>query len=940
MSKHSTVAPAELCPRCGGTRRNGICVNCLLREGLHGAGEGSAEVFETVLAEAKIPDTAWRLGNYEILDEIGRGGMGVIYRARQRHSRRIVALKRVLANQSDSRETLVRFRREAEAAAKLDHPNILPVYEVGESADGLPFFSMKFAAGGSLRQAMTRLRERPKECVRLMAEVARAIDHAHEQGVLHRDLQPGNILLDAHGEPLVSDFGLAKWLLEDSDLTRTLTTFGTPGYIAPEQAESGAGELSRAADVYSLGAVLFHLLSGRPPFIGTNVLSVIRQAATNPAPRLRSLVPQLDRDLETICGRCLEREASARYQSAGELAEDLERWLEGRAIVARPVSVLTQTWRWSRRNPGWAITALTCLSLGVSIVWLLWQREDASSKIAAPEKSIAVLPFENLSENREEAQFASGVQDEILTDLARIADLKVISRTSTRAYRADQPRNSREIGRQLGVAHLLEGSVERARNHVRIHAQLIDARTDTHLWAETYDRELADVFAIQSEIAQTIANQLQVRISDKEKASISKPATRDLLANDLYQQAIGLPAADARVTYDDPGTSITLLEKAIARDPQFVRAYCALARAHLRVYDDSDHTPSRLHKAESNIAKAAELQPDSGEVHLVRAHYLARAIGDYDSARAELELARRALPNDSGVYDESALLDRRQGRWSEALRNFDRAIELDPRNLQILDDAAFSYSMVKRYPEAIGLAQRILTLAPHDRGARLFIADQRLDEQGDLRPLRAEIEAILAGDPKAGRAMFEHLWTCAILRRDPAEADRALAIVPAEGYHIWWGSVLPREWLAGCAARLFKQPEAARTDFLAAREQVEKHLRQHPQDGLTWSLLGRIEAMLGEKQQAIEAANRACELWPLSREPTRGMRPFHERVLTYAWVGEKDRALQDLAAHATEPTFVTYGELKLHPDWDPLRGDPRFEKLLASLAPKEERSKH
>jgi len=311
---------ANRCPQCARVTRleEGICVSCLLREGLQSQGQASAEAFETVLAEAEVPDSHWHLGNYEILEEIARGGMGVIYRARQRHSRRIVALKRVLAYQADSHETLVRFRREAEAAAKLDHPNILPVYEVGESDDGLPFFSMKYASGGSLRAALPRWHTRPNECVQLMAKVARAIDSAHREGILHRDLQPGNILLDGHGEPMVSDFGLAKWLFVETDLTQSLTTFGTPGYIAPEQAESAAGQLTPAADIYSLGAILFHLLANRPPFIGANVLTIIRQAAANPAPKLRSIAPGLDCDLETICAGCLERDPKARYQSAGD----------------------------------------------------------------------------------------------------------------------------------------------------------------------------------------------------------------------------------------------------------------------------------------------------------------------------------------------------------------------------------------------------------------------------------------------------------------------------------------------------------------------------------------------------------------------------------------------------------------------------------------------
>src|ERR1700747_587046 len=345
------------CRQCGATTRlgNGLCLSCTLQEGLAADREASRESFEAGLSEDEVQDTHWRVGNYEILEEIGRGGMGVIYRARQRHSRRIVALKRTVSYHADSRDTLERFRRETKAAASLDHPNILPIYEVGQGEDGLPFFSMKYAAGGSLQKAGVALRTEPRECVRLMAQVARAVQYAHEHGVLHRDLKPGNILLDGRGEPFVTDFGLAKWLDTSTDLTRTLTIFGTPGYIAPAPAKGPAAGLTPAADVYSLGAILFDLFVGHPPFLGEHALAVIQQASEKPAPKLRSLAPALDRDVETICERCLEREPNARYRSAGDLAVDLERWMEGRPIVARRVSPAMRAWRWSKRNPKLAV---------------------------------------------------------------------------------------------------------------------------------------------------------------------------------------------------------------------------------------------------------------------------------------------------------------------------------------------------------------------------------------------------------------------------------------------------------------------------------------------------------------------------------------------------------------------------------------------------------
>jgi serine/threonine protein kinase/TolA-binding protein len=385
--------PSKECPTCHGMPHisRGLCLSCLLEAGVTEDNSDTTSFAQTLQA-IDVPDTQWKLGNYEILEEIGRGGMGVIYRARQRHSRRIVALKRVLSYHADSRETLARFRREAEAAASLDHPNVLPIYEVGESTDSVPFFSMKYASGGSLQQVGPALRGNPREVARLMVKVTRAVHYAHGQGILHRDLKPGNILLDSRSEPLVTDFGLAKWLDTSTDLTRTLTIFGTPGYIAPEQAEGPAANLKPSADVYSLGAILFDLLAGRPPFLGEHALAVIRQAAEGPAPKLRSLVKKADADLETICARCLERNPAARYQSAANLAEDLERWLEHRPIMARPVLPPVQLWRWSRRNPVFAGATVALLGLmllsGVLFTAQLRSRARLKAEIAKLRKGV------------------------------------------------------------------------------------------------------------------------------------------------------------------------------------------------------------------------------------------------------------------------------------------------------------------------------------------------------------------------------------------------------------------------------------------------------------------------------------------------------------------------------------------------------------------------
>jgi TolB-like protein len=478
-----------------------------------------------------------------------------------------------------------------------------------------------------------------------MAKVARAIAYAHGKGVLHRDLQPGKILLDENGEPMVSDFGLAKWLDQTSDLTRTLETLGTPGYIAPEQTECPADKLSRSADIYSLGAILFYLLTGRPPFVGPNVLSVIHQAAATPAPRLRSLAPSLDRDLETIVAHCLQSDPNARNQSAGALADDLEHWLRHEPIRARRVGVFTRGQKWVRRNPTTAVLVAALVALASAIVGVMvWKSESPHSMLtgiaAVPYKSIAVLPFENLSADPENAFFTDGVQDEILNDLAKIADLKVISRTSVMQYRSGTKRNLREIANELGVAHMVEGSVQRAGNRVRVTAQLIDARTDTHLWVERYDRPLDNVFAIQTDIAKAIAIQLQAKLSPAEKAAIEQPPTTNLIAYDCYLRAEKLWAQQTTQIPKDLREIIRLLDQAVGHDPTFLLAYCELVRTHAYIYLlGIDHTPARVSLARAARDAALRLGPDRGKPHLAAAYVAYWCYRDYETALTELGIA-------------------------------------------------------------------------------------------------------------------------------------------------------------------------------------------------------------------------------------------------------------------------------------------------------------
>jgi TolB-like protein/tRNA A-37 threonylcarbamoyl transferase component Bud32 len=915
------------CPQCGAITRldHGSCINCLLSEGLEPEGEMSREAFERILAEDNVADNEWRLGHYEILEEIGRGGMGVIYRARQRHSRRIVAVKRIFAHQVNSHETLVRFRREAEAVASLDHPNILPIYEVSESEEGLPFFSMKYATGGSLRAAAPALRVEPRDCVRLMAKVARAIAYAHDKGILHRDLQPGNILLDGNGEPMVSDFGLAKWLDENSDLTRTLTTLGTPGYIAPEQAEWPAAELTSAADIYSLGAILFHLLAGQPPFVGANVFSVIHQAAAIPAPRLRSLAPSLDRDLETIVARCLERDPQARYQSAGALADDLDHWLRHEPIRARRIGIFTRGRKWMWRNPTTTALVASLVALAAVLGMTLWRSTSARPTPAG----IAVLPFENLSADPENAFFTDGVQDEILNDLAKIADLKVISRTSVMQYKSGGKRNLRQIANELGVAHVVEGSVQRAANRVRVTAQLIDARTDTHLWVERYDRPLGDVFAIQTDIAKAIAGQLQAKLSPAEKAAIERPPTTNLVAYDHYLRAKKLWALQTTRVPGDMREVIRLLDQAVAHDPTFVLAYCELARAHSYVHFlGIDHTSSRVALAKEARDVALRLGPDRAEPHLAAAMVAYHCYRDYDTALAEIAIAQRGLPNDGSIFSLPAYIARRQGHWEQCTMNLERAVKRDPRNVWLLTDAAQTYQYERRFSEAAVAWDRILAVAPGDANTHMARALLDLESRADMQPGHEAIRRIVTEDPSAADGIAEKWLYFALCRRDAAEMASALASLPPEGI-IPWNVRIPRSFFAGLAARVRNDAAGAETAFTAARVEMEEIVRQQPDYAQALCVLGMSDAALGRKQDALRESRRAVELLPVTKDALAGAAVLTNLAITYAWVGEKDLAIKQLEEVVRIPAPISYGQLRLHPFWDPLRDDPRFEKLMA-----------
>jgi TolB-like protein len=547
-----------------------------------------------------------------------------------------------------------------------------------------------------------------------------------------------------------------------------------------------------------------------------------------------------------------------------------------------------------------------------------------------PEKSIAVLPFENLSADPENAFFADGVQDEILTNLAKIADLKVTSRSSVMQYRSPM-RNMRDIAGALGVAHILEGNVQRAGNRVRVSAQLIDARTDTHLWAENYHRPLDDVFAIQSEIAKAVADQLQAKLSPAEKAAIEQPPTTDLVAYDRYlrgRKSFAQTSFDARMI-EHARQAIRLLDQAVAHDPSFYLAYCQLARAHdLLYFLGADHTPARVAQARQALEKAFSLRPDGAEAHLAAAWVSYHCALDYTTALTELAAARRGLPNDPTISQLAGTIARRQSRWEDSVQNMEYAAALDPRNVFLLQQICHTYTYLRRYEDMAGALDRALAAAPGDAVSRVARALVDLESRGDTEPARDVINTLVAEDPGVVEAIAEQWFHLALCRRDPAEMARSLASLPPEG-SVLFSVRMPKSFCEGMAARVRADTPVAEAAFASARAEMAGLVDEQPDYAHAHSVLGMSEAGLGNKHDALKHGRRSVELLPIARDAMAGAEIQRNLAITYAWAGEKELALNQLREVVGIPSPVSYGQLRLHPWWDPLRDDPRFEKLVA-----------
>jgi TolB-like protein len=602
----------------------------------------------------------------------------------------------------------------------------------------------------------------------------------------------------------------------------------------------------------------------------------------------------------------------------------------------------------SRKGKGVLATVLTAavaLAMGFGI-WSLSRQlapelisELESPEIAAmaviPEKGIAVLPFENLSEDQRNAFLADGLPDDIRTTLAKVADLKVINRTSVNTYPAGTQRNMRRIAQTLGVAYALQGSVRQTGENVNITAQLTDARTGVAAWKKNYNGGLADVFEIQRDIVLRTTSQLKATVSPTEKAAIDERPTKDLVAYGLYVRAKALIATISLNTQinEKLREAVQLADQAIARDPDFFLAYCQLASAHNYLYFFGfDHTPARLALADGALKALFRLRPEAGETHLARADFFYRCYLDYEKARAELAIAQHALPNNSEIFELTGYIDRRQGLWNESARSLQRALALDPRNFFILQQIALSYQEFRQFRAMAAALDRALALAPRDLDTQITRASVDLEWRANPRPLHENIRTILRENPAAASDLAAQWFHLALCERDSGAVTEALAAIPPSGTAADLN--FPRSWCEGLAARSRGDAATARAAFLAARGELERTVSEQPDYAPALCVLGLIDAALGRKDEAIREGRRAVELLPITKDSIDGAELAKHLAVIYALIGEKDLAIQQIEATLQIPSTLSYGNLKLHPYWDVLRTDPRFEKIVADLAPK------
>jgi serine/threonine protein kinase/Tfp pilus assembly protein PilF len=952
---------SSTCPTCGGplekTPDGGFgCMSCLLRAGI-----GS----DQELAQDSTPDafeSGVRFGVYEIdchpdgsLYELGRGAMGVTYRATDTSLQRKVALKiikiDIAARSADARE---RFMREARAAASLRHEHIATVHQFGMRLEtGQYFYAMELIEGETIEERVRRVGPLDaRTTIKIAQQLTSALAAAEKCGLVHRDLKPANLMLvkadefEAEGSdqarskrsrirafrkggvPVVKiiDFGLAKAFHTATD-PKSLTHdrfVGTPAFASPEQFEHSP--LDVRSDIYSLGVTLWFALTGKTPFAGRSVEEIHRAQQSNVLPTEQLKAAHVPFRLRSLLESMLALEPASRPGT-----HDLAARLESCSAEAKRV----------RRSR--VVLATSLIALMAAAGWIIWKSEFIRHPMA---EGIAVLPFENLSSDPDNAYFAGGIQDEILTCLSKIASLKVISRTSTQEYQS-KPRNLAEIGKQLGVANILEGSVQKAADQVRVNVQLINAQTDFHLWAETYDRKLADIFNVQSEIAKRIAKSLEAKLTGREEQALAVKPTNNPEAYEAYLRGVAFRKDGAWYSVDARRKAAGFFEQAVQLDPNFAIAWARLSYEDAVIYFNRRDatTAARGDAAKRALEQAQKLDPNSPETLLALGYYQFLVLRDLGAAKTTFERVSKMLPGSSDVPMALGAVARREGHWDESIAYLERALALDPRNVTLLGDIALTYGALRQFPAALKLYDRALDIKPNNPDVLVTKASV-YQAQGNLQ----EAAMLLLGinEQSPAEAVFHIKITQLRLERNYAEAVRLLQARLAQFHYSSEDdkgraqtALAYAQGLAGDTAGAKICAEQARGTLEQLKDQPNDFsLAFHTQD------LSRIYSLMGEKDLAIKAAERAVLLVPsakhqLAGDPLAGPGLEENLALIQTTFRENSRAISALTKLLQThyigglyyPVPITPAFLRLDPLWDPLRSDPRFQKLCEEKQP-------
>jgi serine/threonine protein kinase/Flp pilus assembly protein TadD len=932
---NKAIAFTETCPTCGGPLTQGQCLRCLVSLGF--------------LSDSQQPDksqTGRRLTpgplKYDHFEvevgpdgfpvELGAGAMAITYRARDTVLNSVVALKVIDRTVAQNPGARSRFLREARAAAQIRHPNVARVSHYGEQ-DGECFYVMELVEGETLEAKVRREGPMPLSlALEVIEQSARALAAAEACGVVHRDIKPSNIMLesDPSGAPIVKviDYGVAKVLAPEAErgAEQTQTGFiGTPAFASPEQfAQSGETRLDTRSDIYSLGVTFWYLLSGRVPFVGRTLEEIReRQAGSLPVDQLKGL--DVPARIFGLLKSMLAPDPKDRPQSARELL----------SAVHRCHSKFSAEARLRRRR--FAVVAAVATLILVAIAFGTWMQQQAQSS-AQVDRSIAVLPFENLSADKENAYLAEGIQDEILTRLSKIGDLRVISRNSTQHYK-NKPENLRLIAKQLGVAHLLEGSVQKSAGTVRVNVQLIKAVNNSPLWADTIDRSLTDIFSLESEVAMTVADQLRAKLTGEEAQSIAAKPTDDPQAYDAYLRGLAYTLKSGGFEPANAIPARQYLKEAVRLDPKFARAWALLSSVDSAGYitDTLPRTDALRDEARIAAETALKLQPNLGEAVSAKAFYHYVFLKDYDTALRYFEQAARLLPSDSQIPEAVAFVQRRQGRWEQSEANFNRADRLDPRNVRTIGQHAVLYKILRRFPEALRKYQDILNIAPDDpqavvRQAAIFQA------MGDL-PRAAAVFAPLYSRPDDGGAIETQVYQAILQRRTAPIIPRLKEMLskPDSARGDEKGRLY--FWL-GWAQDIAGDHAGARESWTQAKNELESSLKEQPESYPLIGDLALTEMKLDENASAMTLADRGLAANPIEKDAMTGPWSLEVFARVAAATGDHDRSIAALKKLLTIPYEgplathlpLTPALLKLDPMFDPLRNDPRFKVLTESSA--------